>query len=48
MISADYEDSRVNDHPMSSLKSIGSSHKYITIVMDLESGAIIFVGKGKG
>jgi len=27
---------------------IGSGHKYITIVMDLESGAIIFSGKGKG
>ena len=27
---------------------IGSGHKYVTIVMDLESGAIIFVGKGKG
>jgi len=29
-------------------KSIGGGHKYVTIVMDLESGAIIFVGKGKG
>ena len=28
--------------------SIGKGHKYITIVLDLESGAIVFVGKGKG
>jgi len=28
--------------------SIRKGHTYITIVMDLESGAIIFVGKGKG
>lgn len=27
---------------------IGKGHKYLTIVMDLESGAIIFVGQGKG
>jgi len=27
---------------------IGGGHKYVTIVMDLESGAIIYVGKGKG
>jgi transposase len=28
--------------------SIRKGHTYLTIVMDLESGAIVFVGKGKG
>ena len=28
--------------------SIRKGHKYITIVMDLETGAIVFVGQGKG
>lgn len=28
--------------------AIQKGHKYITIVMDLESGAIVFVGDGKG
>jgi len=28
--------------------SIGGGHRYLTIVMDLASGAILFVGKGKG
>jgi len=28
--------------------SIGSHHKYLTVVMDLLSGAVIFVGDGKG
>lgn len=28
--------------------SIGGGHKYLTIVLDLESGAVIFVGDGKG
>jgi transposase len=28
--------------------SIGKGHRYVTIVMDLESGAVIHVGKGKG
>ena len=28
--------------------SIGRGHRYITVVLDLESGAIVFVGKGKG
>jgi len=28
--------------------STGKGHKYVTIVMDLESGAVIHVGKGKG
>jgi transposase len=28
--------------------SIGKGHQYLTIVMDLESGAVIFVGDGKG
>jgi transposase len=28
--------------------STGKGHKYVTIVMDLESGAVVHVGKGKG
>lgn len=28
--------------------SIGKRHKYLTIVLDLESGAVVFVGDGKG
>jgi len=28
--------------------SVGKGHKYITIVMDLESGAIVHIGEGKG
>ena len=28
--------------------SVGKRHKYLTIVLDLESGAIVFVGDGKG
>ena len=28
--------------------SIGKGHQYLTIVMDLESGAVVFVGDGKG
>jgi len=28
--------------------SVGKGHKYITIVMDLESGAVVHVGDGKG
>lgn len=28
--------------------SIKKGHKYVTIVMDLESGAVVFVGDGKG
>lgn len=27
---------------------IGKGHKYLTIVLDLESGAVVFVGDGKG
>ena len=27
--------------------SIGSGHRYLTVVMDLESGAVVFVGEGK-
>jgi len=27
---------------------IGKGHKYITVVLDLESGAVVFLGKGKG
>ncbi len=27
---------------------IGKGHKYLTIVLDLKTGAIVFVGKGKG
>jgi transposase len=27
---------------------IGKDHKYLTIVLDLESGAVVFVGDGKG
>ena len=26
---------------------IGSGHRYLTVVMDLESGAVVFVGEGK-
>lgn len=28
--------------------SIGRGHRYLTIVLDLESGAVVFVGDGKG
>jgi transposase len=28
--------------------SIGRGHRYVTVVLDLESGAIVFVGQGKG
>jgi len=28
--------------------SIGKGHKYLTVVLDLESGAVVFVGDGKG
>jgi transposase len=28
--------------------SIGSGHRYLTIVLDLESGAVVYVGHGKG
>jgi transposase len=28
--------------------SIGKGHRYLTVVLDLESGAVVFVGEGKG
>ena len=28
--------------------SIGKGHKYLTVVLDLETGAVVFVGDGKG
>jgi transposase len=28
--------------------SIGHGHKYLTVVLDLDSGAVVFVGEGKG
>jgi transposase len=28
--------------------SIGHGHRYLTVVLDLESGAVVFVGEGKG
>ncbi|MDK1104430.1 MAG: ISL3 family transposase, partial [Actinomycetota bacterium] len=28
--------------------SVGKGHRYVTLVMDLKSGAIVFVGEGKG
>lgn len=28
--------------------SIGRGHKYLTVVLDLESGAVVFLGEGKG
>lgn len=28
--------------------SIGKGHRYVTVVLDLESGAVVFVGDGKG
>ncbi len=28
--------------------SVGKGHQYITLVLDLESGAVVFVGEGKG
>jgi len=28
--------------------SIGKRHRYLTVVMDLDSGAVVFVGNGKG
>src|SRR5262245_1236465 len=28
--------------------AVASGHRYLTVVMDLESGAVVFVGDGKG
>jgi transposase len=28
--------------------SIGGGHRYLTVVLDLESGAVVFIGEGKG
>jgi transposase len=28
--------------------SIGSGHRYLTVVLDLDSGAVVYVGEGKG
>ncbi len=28
--------------------SVGHGHRYLTVVLDLESGAVVFVGEGKG
>jgi transposase len=28
--------------------SVGKGHKYLTLVLDLDSGAVVFVGRGKG
>ena len=28
--------------------SMGKGHKYLTLVLDLDTGAVVFVGKGKG
>lgn len=28
--------------------SVGRGHRYLTVVLDLESGAVVFVGDGKG
>ena len=28
--------------------SVGKGHKYLTLVLDLDTGAVVFVGKGKG
>jgi len=28
--------------------SIGKGHRYLTVVLDLESGAVVFIGEGKG
>src|SRR5207237_10359781 len=28
--------------------SVGKGHRYLTVVLDLESGAVVFVGDGKG
>lgn len=28
--------------------SIGNGHRYLTVVLDLDSGAVVFVGEGKG
>jgi len=28
--------------------SVGRGHRYLTVVLDLDSGAVVFVGKGKG
>jgi len=28
--------------------SIGKGHKYVSIVLDIISGAVVYVGKGKG
>ena len=27
--------------------SVGKRHRYLTVVLDLEKGAVVFVGKGK-
>ena len=28
--------------------SVGGGHRYLTVVLDLESGAVVFIGEGKG
>ena len=28
--------------------AVGRGHRYLTVVMDLQSGAVVFVGDGKG
>jgi transposase len=28
--------------------SVGAGHRYLTVVLNLETGAVVFVGKGKG
>ena len=28
--------------------AVGKGHRYLTVVLDLESGAVVFVGDGKG
>ena len=28
--------------------NIGKGHRYLTLVLDLDSGAVVYIGKGKG
>ena len=28
--------------------SIGHGHRYLTVVLDLDTGAVVFIGQGKG
>jgi transposase len=36
------------EHPAIDEISIGRGHRYLTVVLDLDDGAVVFVGEGKG